>query len=42
MTMNEYWWGGGRMEDLKEYNPETVETGGAGGDRISVNHSKGA
>ena len=29
--------GSGRMEEGTENDPETFETGGAGGDRISVN-----
>ena len=30
--------GGGRMEEGKDNDPETVEKGGAGGDSISVDH----
>ena len=32
--------GGGSMEEGTENNPETVETGGAGGARISVKHQQ--
>ena len=40
--MNDYFWGGGRMEEGTNNDPETVETGGVGGDIISVKHSNGA